>query len=366
MKWYFITAVLCVYGFFKEFRPVEPFLTPYLESPLKNFTDDQLNSQVYPYWTYSYLIVLIPTFILTDLLRYKPVIFLEGLTYAATWILLIWGDTVGQMQLMQTFYGFATATEIAYFAYIFAAVDSAHYKKATSYVKAAIELGDFFAYGLSQLLIYIYGNNYQLLNYISLGSCILIVPLALSLPWISYKKPLEKSETQIRDADAPETYCEFVKKYFVTLWLNFRNIYSTAFMWKWSLWWALATCGFLQVGNYIQNLWAVMQSGDGEQLNGVVEAVNTFLCKALSRCYNPTMSPVLSIVDLCFSACVVVVCMQFVTVRWEIWGEVTLAIVSGIDCALLVVMSQTSLIGLVYAFYIAFTLIYQMMFTIGM
>ena len=46
MRWYrhwiFATVMLCCYGFFKEFKPSEPFLTPYLTSDTKNFTKDEV------------------------------------------------------------------------------------------------------------------------------------------------------------------------------------------------------------------------------------------------------------------------------------------------------------------------------------
>ena len=69
---------------------------------------------------------------------------LEGFAYIATWVtylqylyniyldictylhclqvLLLWGRGVGQMQLMETVYGLATSTEVAYFTYIYASV----------------------------------------------------------------------------------------------------------------------------------------------------------------------------------------------------------------------------------------------------
>lgn len=41
--WIFATVMLCCYGFFKEFKPSEPFLTPYLtSSDTKNFTKDEV------------------------------------------------------------------------------------------------------------------------------------------------------------------------------------------------------------------------------------------------------------------------------------------------------------------------------------
>ena len=77
---------------------------------------------VYPVWTYSYLAILILVFLVTDLVKYKPVIILEGFSYILTWILLLWGHGLTQMQLMQVSYGVATSTEIAYFTYIYASV----------------------------------------------------------------------------------------------------------------------------------------------------------------------------------------------------------------------------------------------------
>jgi thiamine transporter 2/3 len=37
--WLKLSILLCVFGFVKEFRPSEPFITPYLTGEWKNFTD---------------------------------------------------------------------------------------------------------------------------------------------------------------------------------------------------------------------------------------------------------------------------------------------------------------------------------------
>lgn len=105
LSWKTTTFLLCAYGTIKELRPAVPFLTPYLVSTTKNFTDVQLYSQIYPFWTYSYLVVLIPVFFLTDLLRYKPIIIFEAIGLIGTWALLLWGVGVFQMQLMQVIFG---------------------------------------------------------------------------------------------------------------------------------------------------------------------------------------------------------------------------------------------------------------------
>jgi hypothetical protein len=47
--------------------------------------------------------VLVLVFLLTDFLRYKPVIIVEGLAYIATWCLLLYGSGVPLMQVITLF-----------------------------------------------------------------------------------------------------------------------------------------------------------------------------------------------------------------------------------------------------------------------
>jgi thiamine transporter 2/3 len=41
--WLKLSILLCVFGFVKEFRPSEPFITPYLTGEWKNFTDQVIS-----------------------------------------------------------------------------------------------------------------------------------------------------------------------------------------------------------------------------------------------------------------------------------------------------------------------------------
>ena len=66
-------------------------------------------------------------FLLTDLLKYKPMIVFEALAYVVTWILLIWANGVAAMQAMEFTYGVATSTEVAYYTYIYAKVLASSY-----------------------------------------------------------------------------------------------------------------------------------------------------------------------------------------------------------------------------------------------
>lgn len=63
MHWKLIIVLVSAFGLIKEFRPATPFLTPYLISSPKNFTNVQLYSEIYPFWTYSYLVALVSNYL---------------------------------------------------------------------------------------------------------------------------------------------------------------------------------------------------------------------------------------------------------------------------------------------------------------
>ena len=42
MDWRLLTVVVCLFGFFKELRPSEAYLTPYLTGEWKNLTVEQV------------------------------------------------------------------------------------------------------------------------------------------------------------------------------------------------------------------------------------------------------------------------------------------------------------------------------------
>lgn len=79
----------------------------------------QVTNHIFPVWTYSYICVLVPVFLLTDWLRYKPVVVFQCVNLFVTTALLLWLKSVPAMQVMQFFYGVVTASEVAYFSYIY-------------------------------------------------------------------------------------------------------------------------------------------------------------------------------------------------------------------------------------------------------
>lgn len=101
-------------------------------------------------------------FLLTDLLRYKPVIVFEGVGYVVTWCFLLWARGVRAMQFVEFAYGIATSTEVAYYTYIYAKVPSRFYQRVTSYTRVAILAGRFMSGVLSQVKYTEYSSRYYL------------------------------------------------------------------------------------------------------------------------------------------------------------------------------------------------------------
>ncbi|XP_070330442.1 thiamine transporter 1 isoform X1 [Odocoileus virginianus] len=177
--WFLPTALLCAYGFFASLRPSEPFLTPYLLGPEKNLTEREVFNEIYPVWTYSYLVLLFPVFLATDYLRYKPVILLQGLSLIVTWFMLLYAQGLLAIQFLEFFYGIATATEVAYYSYIYSVVDLSMYQKVTSYCRSATLVGFTVGSVLGQILVSVASWSLFSLNVISL-TC---VSVAFAVAW---------------------------------------------------------------------------------------------------------------------------------------------------------------------------------------
>ncbi|KHJ46455.1 reduced folate carrier [Trichuris suis] len=145
--------VLIVYGFFKEFRPVLPYFNEYLTNSGRNFTDEMLNHEVYPVWTYSYLAFLLPVLLLSDFTRHFIFVILGNCAQLGTMISMIFGTSIVAMKFMEIFYGFATACEVSYMSFVYSMVENdKSYQKITSWMRASILAGMFSSFAMGQNL----------------------------------------------------------------------------------------------------------------------------------------------------------------------------------------------------------------------
>ncbi|XP_042342297.1 thiamine transporter 1 [Plectropomus leopardus] len=393
--WRYPTTLLCIYGFFSTVKPLEPFLIPYLTGPDKNLTTEQVVNQILPVWTYSYLSMLVPVFLLTDWLRYKPVVVFQCVTLFITTGMILWLKSVPALQAMEFFYGVVTASEVAYFSYIYSVVDLKRYRKATSYCRSVQLLGYTVGSVLGQLLVSFNLMSYNNILVLTLvltaialvTSCLLPMPQQsmffhrrkqtateetkrhvdgtgdatehtirdkVSLEDIK-DKTVEKGETE---DDAGEKWnekgpqaddleelvrAESCSQVLLQLWRDFRQCYSSRQLLYWSVWWAMATCGYNQTVNYVQMLWEDVQPSQNFSIyNGGVEAVSYLL--SAGTAYG----------------------IGFTEVRWELWGELALGGFSGLGATALFLMTFIGNIWVCYVSYVIFKCLYMLLITIAM
>lgn len=111
-------------------------------------------------------------------------------------------------------------------------------------------------------------NSLKLLNYISFVSVCTALLISFFIPRIKFKS--DKQQPSVDHGG-----------FFAKIYINLRQSFSDPFIIKWSIWWAVSTCVYSQVGNYIQIVWSQIGVGenDSQTYNGLVEALNSLLCK---------------------------------------------------------------------------------------
>ncbi|XP_029308000.1 thiamine transporter 1 [Cottoperca gobio] len=352
------TLLLCVYGFFSNLRPSEPFLTAYLMGPDKNLTETQVVNEIYPIWTYSYLVLLFPIFLATDYLCYKPVLVLQATSLVVTYVMLLKVQGVLAMQLLEFFFGLATASDVAYYSYIYSVVAPAHYQRVTGYCRSITLFGSAAGSLTGQLLLS--GAKVRLVHLviITLAStaAAFVAPWFLPMPKKSlfFHKTaaavalLEKAEDPQREqvvstiSSSSETRSHSVVEVIRILFDDFLTCYRCRPLLAWSVWWALSTCGYFQVINYSQALWEnVRPSQDYEIYNGYVETLSTLL------------------------GALAALLVGYLPVCWAVWGELALCVLSLLMAACVLVMDMLKNIWLCYSSYVLFRATYMLLITVA-
>lgn len=345
--WLKISFMLCIFGVLKEFRPSEPYVTKYLTNPPMNFTQNEVSDDIYPISIYTTMASLVIIFLLTDFLRYKPVIIFDGLCAVVVFIMLITVRSLFLVQILEIFYGFFMAGEVAYYTYIYAKVDKSHYQAVSGHTRGAYLVGRAISGVVAQIYITADPSAYYVLNYFSLAGVLLATIWAFFLPPVTSSMYFRREE-----ADQEEGMLQLeqknhskLRKSLGYLYSDFKVAFSNLYVVKWMFWWSLATCGYYQVWSYIQVLWEEVlkdsHTKENSELNGAVEAIYTLLSAGAS-----------------FG------CGMFV-LDWKMYGEGILFVCSLLIAVLLLIMSQTTQILVAYATYILYTILYNGMITIA-
>ncbi|NXA79606.1 S19A1 protein, partial [Thryothorus ludovicianus] len=289
-RWNLQVFYLCFYGFMTQIRPGESFITPYLLEPNKNFTKEEVTNMIMPVLSYSYMAVLVPIFLLTDYLRYKPVLVLQSLSHISIWLLLVLGTSVLAMQLMEFFYGITMAARIAYSSYIFSLVAPSRYQRMASYSRSAVLLGVFTSSVLGQLCVTLGSVRFLTLNYISLGFVIfgLILTLFLERPQRSlfFNRPEVAGDgtvpTELDRMAGRDSVGGTRGWQDMVLCRMLRELGALARQPQlrlWSLWWVFNSAGYYLMLYYAHILWnEISPTMDNRRVyNGGVDAASTLL-----------------------------------------------------------------------------------------
>ncbi|KAL0270428.1 UNVERIFIED_CONTAM: hypothetical protein PYX00_007839 [Menopon gallinae] len=378
MLWNRVMFVICVFGFLKEFKPSESFISPYLNGHWKNFTEYEINQEIYPVATYSNLALLVIVFLLTDCLRYKPVILLEGIAGIITWTILLLGQSILMIQVSQFFYGLFCATEVAYYSYLYAKTEKKYYQRATSITKATLLVGKASSALISQVLVIFDLMDYHQLNFLTLGAMTLGTIWAIFLPPVSQSTYFHRSKKSnlknIGEAeDGDETgelkvcvvehkaeEASLAKDGFLINYLQKKNgLFFQAFAYlvkdlndsirnkeilKWCAWWAMSLCGYLQVTYYMQLLWqAIINKDDNDQ--GVYHGFSNFAN--------------------CLVGAICTYMVGFLKLKWEIYGEIALAFCAVLQGSILLYGAHSSHLITGYFLYMSFRVLYQTSTTIA-
>lgn len=123
---------------------------------------------------------------------------------------------------------------------------------------------------------------------------------------------------------------------------HFKSSFKNTYVVKWSVWYALSLCGFIQVQTYMQPLWTQIVDDPSKPIyNGAVEAVLT----------------ILGFAGTLFAG--VLKC------DWEVKGELALVLSSLAEGFILLYASRTSYVVHSYICYVAFGALFHFMITIA-
>eukprot|EP00122_Pirum_gemmata_P002151 Pgem_evm1s1949 len=151
--------LLCLFGFFRSFKPSEPFLHNILVEGKVSF--------------------------FAEFASYRVIIVLEALTQVVTRCILLWGQELWLLQLMQVTFGFAEACNVIFIVYGYKLVAQSHFQSVSSYARAAEFGGHVLSGLLGQFLVtycHVAPMNLLYISFVSILIATLISPFLPSPP----------------------------------------------------------------------------------------------------------------------------------------------------------------------------------------
>lgn len=250
----------CSFTFLLTFKPSEPHISTYLRE-VKHFTDVDIYTQIYPWWTYSTLVLVFVSAFLAEFVGYKLSLILGACGRVATRFLLLFGTELWHMQMMQVFYALGTTAEIVFYAYIFHIVTRDDYQKLTSMALAAHVISNALSGFLGDILLNAFNQSYTTLMW---WSAVFVCCAALvSLTFTPVRRPKSPTPAQV----------------WTTIRLAYRNLTFLLII----LWWIFANAAYGIVYGYESSLYDIIMTRDKlDNYNGTVFAMGQILATITS------------------------------------------------------------------------------------
>ena len=223
-------------------------------------------------------------------------IILDSLARVGTWAIFLWAQGEASLKVSQIVFALSSAATISYYSYIYANVSVEHFQKVSGFIHGAALIGKFSGFLLGQLLVSFSTLDLYSLNVITFVDMCFGFVLSLLLPTVDVSGEGNVQYRAINNIDPNDqtlesineqlvTKCEKLKYCFGYIKRKLKEMYSSRSVILWSLWWALASCGYYQVSTYIQNMWAIIapHRENRKLYNGAVEAAGTLLGKLLGH-----------------------------------------------------------------------------------
>ncbi|XP_055385322.1 thiamine transporter 1 isoform X2 [Condylostylus longicornis] len=309
------------------------------------------------------------------------------------------------LQIIQICYGTFMSAEVAYYTYIYAKVKQEKYQEVTGHTRAAFLIGRFLASVLAQILISYNLMDVRELNYITFGSQIMSLFLALMLPAVKTSiyfysdKIINDNDNNIHNIENSSTTTVYKqngennilpeviqnkqneivkfswKKATKLLWQHAYTAYTNRTVIQWSIWWSLAMCGYLQVASYVQLLWkdiidtnSITNINNNNGHNNSYNIVdNNNITIIISHNINSTYSyngAVEAVLTL-LGAVGTFIAGIFNSEHYQKWDLWLLALCSLFEGGFLILAAKTNSIWVAYVMYVLFGVVYFFMITIA-
>jgi Reduced folate carrier len=203
----------------------------------KRFTESQVNNQIYPWSSYAYLPLLLILGSAAEIFSYRYTIIFGIMGRLATRYLLLFGNSLIEMQIMQLTYSMGGAAEDVFKAYVYYAVPEHKYQEATSYIAASALLSSVLAGLIADFLVLSGDVSLEVLMIIS--ACFVTAGTVVSFIVIQPPDAEKRSASRtsalsfiIGDSKASIAYGKLIVQFY-----QLRSVLSNSSMRSLLIWW---------------------------------------------------------------------------------------------------------------------------------